>query len=261
MFKLDLKKKSWLTTIIIFVLAILAVFYVYPAPWNNLAIKINNSQKAKYNRVIVHFPYFINKPFSLGLDLIGGTALTYKADLSNIAPSNYTNAMDGLRDVIERRVNFFGAKEPRIAVEKVGDEWRLVAELAGITDIKEAIAAIGETPFLEFKEARTDEETKSILELQKAESVKPEPDITILSQDPYFKPTSLNGRYLKTANVQFDSTTNEPIIDIQFDEQGSQIFQELTKNNINKPLAIYLDGAPISTPVVREEISGGKAQI
>ncbi|MCX6736612.1 MAG: protein translocase subunit SecD, partial [Candidatus Parcubacteria bacterium] len=47
----------------------------------------------------------------------------------------------------------------------------------------------------------------------------------------------------------------------QFDEQGSQIFQELTKNNINKPLAIYLDGAPISTPVVREEISGGKAQI
>ena len=48
---------------------------------------------------------------------------------------------------------------------------------------------------------------------------------------------------------------------IQFDSEGTQLFAEITKRNVGKPLAIYLDGILIDAPIVNEEISGGKAQI
>ena len=259
--KLDFKKKSWLISIFIIILAVLGYFFVYPQSWNTVTDKINKWQEAKYKHLIVRFPYFPDKPFNLGLDLLGGTALTYQADLSGIQPSDYERAMNGLRDVIERRVNFLGAKEPRIQVSQVGGDWRLIVELAGITDINEAIKQIGLTPYLEFREMRFEEETKAILKQQEEEKKKPNPDLVILSQDPYFKPTILTGRYLLRSDVSFDPTTSQPVIDLQFNDEGAKIFAELTKKNIDKPLAIYLDNAPISIPVVREEITGGKAQI
>ena len=91
-------------------------------------------------------------PFKLGLDLQGGVHLTYKADLSAIKPAEASGAMDGLRDVIERRVNAFGVGEPLVQVEKsAGGDQRLIVELPGVTNVNEAIKMIGETPFLEFR--------------------------------------------------------------------------------------------------------------
>jgi protein-export membrane protein SecD len=98
----------------------------------------------------------INKPFVLGLDLQGGTALEYEADVSKIAPSEQREAMDGVRDVIERRVNSLGVSEPVIQVTQAGDAWRVNVELAGIRDVNQAIKLIGETPILEFKEKNTE---------------------------------------------------------------------------------------------------------
>lgn len=85
----------------------------------------------------------------LGLDLQGGSQLVYQADLSNVANDDQVEAMEGVRDVIERRVNLFGVSEPKV---QVSGEDRLIVELAGIKDIDAAIAAIGETPTLEFME-------------------------------------------------------------------------------------------------------------
>lgn len=85
----------------------------------------------------------------LGLDLQGGSQLIYQADLSNIKAENRAEAMAGVRDVIERRVNLFGVSEP---IVQVSGQDRLIVELAGIKDIDQAIAAIGETPTLEFME-------------------------------------------------------------------------------------------------------------
>jgi len=164
-------------------------------------------------------------------------------------PADYNNAMTGLKDVIERRVNYSGVKEPRIEINKAGDNWRLIVSLAGIKDIKEAIKMIGETPYLEFKEIRAEEETKTLLDSKQT------------NIDPYFKSTSLTGKYLERADLGFDQNTSLPVVDLQFNPEGTKIFAELTKNNVNKPLAIYLDGIPISAPVVREEISSGRAQI
>ena len=202
-------------------------------------------------------PDWMKSPFRLGLDLSGGTNLVYQVDVSQIPESDRSAVVSGLRDVIEKRVNLFGVSEPRVETAEVNGNYRLIVELAGVKDIKEAIQLIGETPFLEFKEQRTQEETNLILEKQKAN------DAAYLTVDPYFVSAvqALTGQYLKSAQLVFDKTTYEPYVGLQFNDEGSAIFEELTGKNINKILAIYLDGQPISLPTVGSAISGGEAQI
>ena len=60
--------------------------------------------------------------------------------------------MVGVRDVIERRVNVFGVSEPVVQTSVSGEQYRVIVELAGISDVDQAIQMIGETPLLEFKE-------------------------------------------------------------------------------------------------------------
>jgi len=203
----------------------------------------------------VALPNFIKTPFKLGLDLAGGTRLVYLADVSGVQGQDAASAMSGLRDVIERRVNLFGVSEPAVEVDHSGSDWRLAVELAGVKDISQAIALIGETPFLEFKEQRDPAETQKILNEQKADNK------DYLTQDPYFKPTDLSGKYIKSAKVEFDQSTYQPEVSVQFDGDGAKIFEDLTRRNVGKRLGIYLDGLPISAPVVREPISGGSAVI
>jgi len=85
--------------------------------------------------------------------------------------------------------------------------------------------------------------------------------INLYEQDPCFESTKLTGQYLKKAILEFDQTTLEPQVSLEFNKEGSDIFEELTLKSVNKILGIYVDGFPISLPVVRESISGGKAQI
>ena len=248
LFKLDAKSKIRFTVAAIFVVAIASAFFVYPAWWDKAIDKVNVVSPVK-------IPGFFSMPFKLGLDLAGGTRLTYLADVSEITGQDASSAMSGLRDVVERRVNLFGVSEPVVEVEHAADEWRLIVELAGIKDISQAIDLIGETPFLEFKEPRDEAETQKILSEQKAENK------DYLAMDPYFKPTNLNGKYIKSAKVEFDQTTYQPTVSVQFDSDGAKIFEELTTRNVGKPIGIYLDGLPISAPVVREPIAGGSAVI
>lgn len=98
------------------------------------------------------FPSWLNSEFHLGLDLKGGTHLVYEADLSRVTFDKKKSAIDGVRDVIERRVNLFGVAEPVVQTVKVGDAYRIIVELAGISDVSQAIKMIGDTPLLEFKE-------------------------------------------------------------------------------------------------------------
>ena len=132
------KKKIYITIAGIFLLAFLAGNLVYPE--------------------LLKLPYFPDKPFKLGLDLQGGTHLVYEADLSGIEKEEYNSSMQGLRDVIERRVNLFGVAEPIVQIQEAPGYYRLIVELAGIKDPVEAIKMIGETPFLEFREQKPEEE-------------------------------------------------------------------------------------------------------
>jgi preprotein translocase subunit SecD len=194
-------------------------------------------------------------PFKLGLDLSGGTHLLYKADVSSLPNGDVTESMDALRDVIERRINIFGVAEPVVEVETsiLGGtkEHRLSIQLPGITDTAKAIEMIGQTPFLEF---RTQNPKPPTVNVSNGGNV-------VLNPDDQFIKSELTGKYLKRAQLVFNPTTGTPEISIQFNDEGSKLFEKITKENVNKVIAIYLDGQPISAPVVREAITGGTAQI
>ncbi len=249
---------AW-TVVAIFLLAIFAGFICYPQAWNKPVDWLNaQKNKSVVFKIVPNIPQFFNLPFRLGLDLQGGTHLVYEADLNNIEKGQYTDAMQGVRDVIERRVNLFGVAEPLVQVDTVGSHYRLIVELAGIKDVHQAITMIGETPFLDFREERPTAETQAILDRYKALSPEEQKAFT---EDPYYSPTELTGKYLKNSTLQFDSNTNAPQVGLEFNDDGAKLFEEITARNIGKRIAIYLDGSPISAPTVNEAISGGKAQI
>ena len=172
--------------------------------------------------------------------------MVYQADLSKVEEDK-DQAMQGVRDVVERRVNVFGVAEPIIQV--IGED-RLIVELAGIKDVNQAINLIGETPFLEFKEQKTDAE--AIIQAQQQGQR--------LNEEP-FQSTGLNGRHLQRAQVVFDQQTYQPQVSLVLNDEGTKLFAEITKRNLGKVVAIYLDGSIISAPVVQAEITDGNAVI
>jgi len=302
----------------------------------------------------------------LGLDLQGGTYLVYKANLDDVEPQNYSESLEGARDVIERRVNAFGISEPLVQTSKTGEDYKIIVELAGIKNVHEAIKMIGETPILDFREQknmedakRSEEDKQAVIKrneekqkeaqdiLDKAkkgksfsklakdysqdEATKPnggdldffgrgvmqqefedvafneefkkdtvwpelvqtsygyhiikktdekdeevrvshilikteneEYDETVLEsmdfQDP-FKQTTLTGRHLERAEVGFNPNTGEPEVYLQFNNEGKKIFREITERNLDKIVPIYLDGEPITMPVIKAVITDGKAVI
>lgn len=195
--------------------------------------------KEKQVPLLEKLPLIKEIPFRLGLDLVGGSHLVYQADFSGTNIENQAEAMQGLRDVIERRVNFFGITEPQVAVQDAGDNQRLVVDLSGVKDIEQAIEIIGKTPYLDFREQAADFN----------------PEI------PVFEKTQLNGRYLKKADLGFNQQTMAPEILLEFNQEGAELFRQITAKNVGKKLAIFIDDVLISAPNVNEEIAGGNAQI
>jgi len=165
--KLQRITKVRLSVVLIIIVAIALGFFDVPQVYDR-AIDFANA------KIQTTFPHFKNIPFRLGLDLQGGTHLVYEADTSKIPFGEKGDAVEGVRDVIERRVNAFGVAEPVVQVNKAQGKWRVIVELAGVKDVNEAIKMIGETPLLEFKEENTEpareltpEERKAMNEFNK----------------------------------------------------------------------------------------------
>ena len=191
--------------------------------------------------------------FKLGLDLAGGTELVYKADMSQTPRGEHADALEALHGVIERRVNLFGVAEPIVQTERVNalsgtTEDRLIVDLPGVTDIKAAVAALGETPTLEFKLITTVSTSSD----QTAGAIT-------------YVPTGLTGRYVSSATLGFGSGATAgltaPQVILNFNADGAKLFEKITSENVGKQLAIFLDGQPISAPVIQEAIPGGQATI
>lgn len=177
------------------------------------------------------------RPWKLGLDLVGGSHLVYKIDLSQVNDADKESVGGGIRDVIEKRVNRFGVSEPQVFTAKSGGDAELIVELAGVKDITEAIKQIGATPLLDFREVEQNGSSTS------------------------FIPTNLTGRYVTGAQLTFNQTTGVPEVSIEFNGEGADIFEKLTEANVGKPIAIFLDNNLIESPVVQQKISGGQALI
>ncbi len=194
------------------------------------------------------------KPFLLGLDLSGGTQLVYRADLQAIKSTDVVGSMSALRDTIERRVNLFGVSEATVQTERAGalggnPEERLIVELPGVTDTQRAIELIGQTPVLEFR----------MLKVGADETATASSTINDL-----FEAAVITGKDLKSAELQFQGgagTLSQPVVVLHFNAEGSRLFADLTKNNIGRTFGMFLDGSPISTPVIREAIPDGTAVI
>ncbi|MCD5382266.1 MAG: protein translocase subunit SecD [Candidatus Pacebacteria bacterium] len=211
-------------------------------------------------------------PFRLGLDLAGGSHLVYEADVSALEPSEVPELMSTLREVIERRVNIFGVSEPIVQVERSSivagqSKERLVVELPGVSDVKEAIAEIGKTPLLEFRLIDQDAAQRMLAVMDSAASGTASHDVASTTHgiEPYVA-TGLTGRYLTRAELVFGQShggglSNEPIVSIRFDAQGGDLFEQITRDNVGEQLAIFLDGELVSAPVINEAIAGGSAII
>ncbi|MDI6777928.1 MAG: protein translocase subunit SecD [Patescibacteria group bacterium] len=345
---MSIQRKVWVKFLLVVLLFAVAALIAYPKPISRPAWLGSFLAKMKIN---------------LGLDLQGGIHLIYKVDTSSVESGKVPDALNGLQDVIERRVNAFGVAEPLIETSKSGGEQRLIVELAGVKDIESAKAMIKETPFLEFKKmeapaeqppqeisaedkkynAEQKKKAEDLLaqiqggadfsELAKANSedpgskdqggdlgfVKkgtfvPEFDAVLFDKNlkdgevypqvvesqfgyhiikkieekgegdgkeihsqhiliakktpplpeqamPNFIDTGLTGKNLKRSDVQFMSQSGKPEVGIEFDGEGAKIFAALTKENIGKQIAIFLDGQIISAPTVQAEITDGKAVI
>jgi preprotein translocase subunit SecD len=225
-----IKQKSILGTFGIALLAVLAVLIVLPGGKIPILNKI------------------VSQHFNLGLDLQGGTQLIYQANLSTIQSANKSEALQGVRDVIERRVNAFGVAEPRVQLTGGVSEARIVVELAGIKNPDDAIKLIGETPILDFRE-------ETIIQ---AENIKTDSGNVLPVA---WKPTELTGRNLKRADVSFDQNSGAPQISLTFDSEGAKLFADITGRNVGKRVGIFLDGAVLTAPTVQTKISDGQAVI
>lgn len=193
-------------------------------------------------------PHF---PLKLGLDLQGGMQLVLQAQTDKVAPQDRDQALESVREVIERRVNLYGVSEAVVQTSKRGEERRVIVELPGVKDASAAAELVGKTAQLDFREFPEDIEDAS-------RSGTPVASLA--------KSSGLTGADLKKASVTYGATEggrSGPQVAIEFTEEGATKFAEITKRNIGKPLGMYLDGAPISwpPPVVRQEIIGGNAVI
>ena len=225
-------KNKILFLILLTVVTVASVFFILPSSIGEEMAEI----------IPVRIPnLFLNEflPWRFGLDLVGGIALVYDIDITAVPSEKVESVTNGLRDVIERRINLYGVAEPRVRVIAQGERRQLLVELAGIDDVGAAVQEIGDTPFLDFGENCVIAEN-------------------IMTCDP----TGLSGKHIERASVATDQLgIIMPVVSLEFNEEGSKLFEEITARNVGQQVAIFLDGAPISSPVVQEKIIGGSAQI
>ncbi|RJQ27788.1 protein translocase subunit SecD [Candidatus Parcubacteria bacterium] len=195
--------------------------------------------------------------YRLGLDLQGGTKLTYKIDMSNVPEGEEENAFESSRTIVEKRINFFGVSEPTLQTLKIGSEYRLTVELPGMTNVNEAIELIGKTAQLSFWEQG--EGSKSAQLSSGSASLFPLGVTEVLGNNPV--KTKLTGKDLKSAKVVFDQNTGQPQVQLNFSPEGGKLFADITKRNVGKPLVIVLDNQLIEAPNVIEPILNGDAVI
>ena len=179
----------------------------------------------------------------LGLDLQGGVQLTYILKVDQLKERSEEQAQRGVIDVIDRRINVLGVTEPVIQATNIGNQPAVNIELPGISDIEQAKNLIGQTAQLIFKEQ---------------------------GSNGLFQATELTGSYLENADATFDSSGNNsgsgfqaaaPIIELRFNKEGADLFRDLTTRNLQKPIAIELDGQILTAPTVQTTIDDGEAII
>ncbi|MFH1947165.1 MAG: protein translocase subunit SecD [Candidatus Magasanikbacteria bacterium] len=198
----------------ILALMLFAGFFDAPVFFNRGINKVND---------VTHLglPTIPEKEFNLGLDLQGGAHLVYQADTTNLQGEERGPSVEGVRDVIERRINGIGVSEPVVQTTKVGDDYRIIVELPGVTDINEAITMIGETPILEFKEQNNEPERELNAEERKE---------------------------LDDYNKEADKKINEVLQKINSGNDFTALVSEYSEDELSKQNSGYMNFVGVSSP-------------
>ena len=181
--------------------------------------------------------------FRLGLDLQGGTRLLYSANLSMKDPSQTdAQALDGVKQTIERRVNAYGVSEATVRIMQNEQGSFIEVQLPGVKDIEEARKLVGQVAELDFREQKIEAGGNTTWVIAKAVGSNGTEE-------------ELTGKYLKpNATPVMNPTTNEIEIAFEWNAEGAVLFKQITTRNLNKPLGIFLDNELISAPKVQAVI-------
>lgn len=194
------------------------------------------------------------------IEITDGTRFTLRPTEAGTATA-IDNAMETATDVIRRRIDELGTREPTII--RQGAE-RIVVQVPGLDDPEALKELLGKTAKLEFKLVDYEADPAAIAEGRApiGSQLLPYPD------NPAGIPTiavkrlgGISGDKLTDAGQGFDPQTNEPVVNITFDSEGGNRFARLTQANVGRPFAIILDGEVLSAPNINEPILGGSAQI
>jgi preprotein translocase subunit SecD len=180
--------------------------------------------------------------FRQGLDIQGGMQVVLQANMSEIPEVDKLTALESAREVILRRVDLFGIAEPVVQTSIANNEHRLLVELPGLTDPEQALQLVGQTAQLEFSlllgaNEATDSAGLSVV------------------------PTGISGSQLKRSSVQFDQSTGEPVVSLEFNDEGRKLFADITTENTGEMLAIMLDQSIVMAPRINTPIIDGQAII
>lgn len=224
-------------------------------------------------------------PIPLGLDLRGGSQLTIQVKPSPEIPKITERELEGVKKVVEGRINGLGVSEP--VIQTVGSD-KILVQLPGVNDPEQAERVLGGTAQLEFRTQKPNTETQlfafqaSRADLKvkqeefrkstdKAAIAKNQEDLKKSNQAiaQLFESTNppLGGKYLKDAYGE-PTQGNNWHVGIRFDQKGGELFANLTKNlaGTGRSIGVFLDNELISAPTVGIEfaaagISGGSAVI
>lgn len=242
------RKLIWL----ILIVTLLSVFVDLPSKLPQLNFKVGNIDFARFSKrpgINIGNVFVRDLEIKKGLDLAGGTSLTMRADMAKVSPENRNSALESLKGIIERRVNLYGVSEPVIQTAKVGNDYRVIVELAGVTDLNRAIELVGKTAALSFRE-----------EISASDSAKVS-SVSAALFGPFQKQTNLTGSDLKIANASFKQQTGEPVVNLTFNENGTKKWADITTRNVGKRIAILLDSQILLSPTVINPISDGQTVI
>ncbi len=208
----------------------------------------------------VFFAFPLEKRINLGLDLKGGMHLILKVETEKLDKDTAEDAVPRAIEIIRNRIDGMGVAEPVIQRQGLN---QIIIQLPGITDRDAAIKMIGQVAQLNFvlvadgpqllQQALAGDVPEGYVLKKTKEDQKP-----ILIEE---KP-ALSGEFIDNARVDIDSTGfNQPKIALKFNSKGAGKFARITRENVNRRLAIVLDGEVLSAPNINEPILSGNAEI
>jgi len=189
----------------------------------------------------------------LGLDLEGGVRVEYQAlPVNGVAPDG--DAMNTIKDIIERRVNGIGVSEPQVVTQGTD---RVVVELPGVSDEDAITKLVGSTGLLQFIPLPPAKYGTTLTNPSGPTGVTQNQP---LPNDPSLTPL-FGGTAVTSAVAATDGTTGQPVVDFELSSDAANAFGTYTTANVNNFFAIVLDGTVISAPSIQSPIPGGHGQI